>query len=67
MLIECHKEVMMWTCVHCGLEVMFSATETELDNENCYFICPSCDGRNRLDNMSKDGEQATVLGQPPDD
>lgn len=57
----------MWTCVHCGLEVMFSATEAERDDQSCYFICPGCDGRNRLENISKNGDQATVLGQPPDE
>ncbi|PVY62232.1 hypothetical protein C7440_1725 [Pusillimonas noertemannii] len=52
----------MWKCMHCGLEVMFQAVEPEVDNDGCHFICPGCEGRNPLANVS--GNDSIVLAQP---
>jgi len=54
----------MWTCRHCGLEVLFSAAQPDVDEDGCYFLCPGCGGRNTLINMAKDGDDDIVFGQP---
>jgi len=58
------RESAMWKCQHCGLEVMFSAVQPEIDDEGCYFVCPGCDGRNKLVNVGpRDGDHI-ALAQP---
>lgn len=56
----------MWTCRHCGLEVMFRAVTPELDADGCYFLCPGCEHRNKLVNQAEDGDESIALGQPDD-
>lgn len=53
----------MWTCIHCGLSVMFRAVSPEIDEEGIYFICQGCEGRNPLINVSTDPEFVD-LAQP---
>lgn len=56
----------MWTCVNCGLEIMFQAVEVEIDRDGCFFICPGCKERNKLINVAQDGDEAICLAQPSD-
>ncbi|NYT68748.1 hypothetical protein [Pusillimonas noertemannii] len=62
MMIPLLRGIAMWKCMHCGLEVMFQAVEPEVDNDGCHFICPGCEGRNPLANVS--GNDSIVLAQP---
>ena len=54
----------MWTCRHCGLEIMFRATQPEIDEIGCYFLCLGCGHRNNLINKAEAGDESIVLGQP---
>lgn len=38
--------------------------EPEADNDGYYFVCPSCEGRNRLVNTGQDDNGGAGLGQP---
>lgn len=55
----------MWTCKSCGLLVMFSAVEPQMDVEGIFFLCPGCGHRNPLENVDPSGE-GIALGQPQD-
>lgn len=55
----------MWKCKHCGLLVMFSAVEPEVNADGCYFLCPGCEHRNKLENVNKSGD-GVALAQPSD-
>jgi DNA-directed RNA polymerase subunit RPC12/RpoP len=59
----------MWKCIHCGLEVSFRDVVSEVDEQGYYFVCPACDGRNALRNVTKPGDEGLDLEQddPPDD
>lgn len=54
----------MWKCKACGLLVMFSAVDPEVDENGIYFLCPGCGHRNKLTNQARSGDDALVLGQP---
>ena len=56
----------MWTCKSCGLLVMFRSVDPEIDEEGIYFLCPGCNTRNKLVQVSNDPASHTVLGQPED-
>jgi len=44
---------------------MFSAAQPEVDEEGCYFLCPSCGHRNALINAGGGGSDDTLeLAQP---
>lgn len=55
----------MWTCKSCGLLVMFSAVDPEIDTRGCYFLCPGCEHRNTLINVDRSGD-GVALAQPLD-
>ena len=55
----------MWKCKHCGLLVMCSAVDPEVDADGCYFLCPACEHRNELVNVDKSGD-GVALAQPAD-
>lgn len=50
----------MWTCRHCGMVVQEQVVEPEQDSEGYYFVCPSCEGRNRLTNAAKDDNEGSA-------
>jgi hypothetical protein len=56
----------MWTCRHCGLEVMFRAVEPQRDDEGYFFVCPGCDGRNQLVRFGRRGPRNPVEFEQPD-
>ncbi len=56
----------MWTCRHCGLEVMFRAVDPQVDDEGCFFICPGCHGRNKLINVGCRGPRDPIELVQPD-
>ncbi len=56
----------MWTCRHCGLTVMAHTVEPEIDDDGCYFICPGCEGRNKLMGAGDDGDEGQAELTQPD-
>jgi Zn finger protein HypA/HybF involved in hydrogenase expression len=55
----------MWTCRHCGLEVMCRAVDPQIDNDGCFFVCPGCQARNKLINVGRGGPRDPIeLAQP---
>jgi hypothetical protein len=56
----------MWKCRHCGLALLPDAVKPEVDSEGCHFICPGCDGRNRLVNVGGPGLEDSIIWVQPD-
>lgn len=57
----------MWKCRNCGLEIMTSAIDPEVDEAGCFFRCPGCDHRNTLVNVGPYGDEDPVALRQPDD
>lgn len=43
----------MWTCKRCTANWQFSQVEPGIDHFGCYFLCPRCGYRNKLENVGK--------------
>jgi hypothetical protein len=56
----------MWTCRHCGLEVLFRAVDPQVDEAGYFFVCPGCDGRNTLIRVGRTGPRDPVKFEQPD-
>lgn len=52
----------MWICRQCNAQWKFTQVVPAIDNNGCHFICPTCNNRNVLVNVSKD-EDKTELTQ----
>lgn len=57
----------MWRCRNCGLEVLFSAVEPEIDEVGCFFRCRGCDHRNKLINVGPYGDEDPITLAQTDD
>jgi hypothetical protein len=40
--------------------------EPEIDDEGSYFICPGCEGRNKLVSVGDDGDEGHIELTQPD-
>lgn len=52
----------MWTCARCHLELPPKTAPPAIDAFGIYFVCPKCDGRNRLVSTARKGRVS--LQQP---
>ncbi|CAB3904252.1 hypothetical protein LMG26858_04396 [Achromobacter anxifer] len=57
----------MWRCRNCGLGIMFSVVDPEIDEAGCFFMCPGCDYRNKLINVGPYGDDDPISVAQADD